>query len=266
MRRFYLDTNVFIYLTDGSRNLSGLTARIRTLLNARVIQMLGSWELLGEFVPRANTEPDAYKRMVDMFWTLCGPRVLRPWNELIRSEIQKGSRLSLRAAYFGDEILQSTYRLSYDPRAHHEWAEGVQQRKAEYEETMRSLAAEFEKIATKKWGAKEVRKSAGDLTITRERINDWGRDLLIRPDPSRHGLSNDEATWPDLSMLPCSSAYVAMTLAWRRKCHEAKRKDKGADYYDSMHYVLAAMGDALVTADRALHDAVELIEWRPTRC
>lgn len=264
MRRFYLDTNVLIDLTE-TGNLSWMAERIRRLLQARAVEILGSLELLGELVPRAHEDRDGYKRMLDMFWALCGPRVLHPWNELIRSEIQKGHRLSIREAYLDSSMTGSAHQLSYNPAANREWAEGVQERKAEYEETMRCRAAEFEKTAIQRWGAKEVRKSAADLTITRERINDWGRALLIRPDPSRHGLSNDEATWPDLSALPCARAYVAMTLAWRRKCHEAKRKDTGADFYDSMHYVIASMTDALVTNDKALRHAIGLIEWKPTQ-
>ena len=57
---------------------------------------------------------------------------------------------------------------------------------------------------------------------------------------------------------------MAITLALRRKCHEAKRKDKGADSYDSMHYVMASMTNAFVTDDKALRHAIGLIESKPT--
>lgn len=265
MRRFYLDTHIFTYLTEDSRQQSHLASRLRSLVRARNVEICGSLELLEEFIPRAHVDPDGYKRMVDMFWTLSGPRVLRPWNELIRSEIEKGSRLSLREAYLDSDIVRSVHQLSYDSEAHRECADEVGQRKIEYEQSMREAAGTFDKIATERWGAKGVRDHAADLPMTREAINDWGQDILIRPEPSRYGLSGDETSWPDLSTLPCSSAYVAMTLALRRKCHETKRKDTGADSYDSMHYVMASMTNAFVTDDKKLRHAIGLIEWKPTQ-
>ena len=217
MHRFCLDTNVFSYIADGAAVTTRMARRLRTLLKARTVQILGSWALLGEFVPRAQHDSRGYRRMVDAFWNFCGTRILRPSNELILAEIKKGNRLSLRDSIIPEHVLGSLQDWSYDPQAHPEWTDDVKRRKKEYVESMSTAASGFEKTAEEKWGAEQIRQLAGELTITRDRIAEWGRDIIIRPEPSRYGLSEDESAWPDLSLLPCTSAFVAMTIAWCRK-------------------------------------------------
>ena len=301
MRRFYLDTNVFAYLTDPSGRHSPLAQRIKLLVRARAVEIVGSFELLGEFVPRASSDPDRHEYRLEFFWMVCGTRILRPWNELIRKEIEKGARLSLREAYVDLETVHAVHHLSYDHSAYEEWAQGVRKRKAEYVHAMTEAANKVEedaalalakqikkdgaselakegkeaapdhtdktveKVPTKKQVVRAVRKAAGKMNISRELVVDWVRELLIRPNQSRFSLSSDEDTWPDPSALPCTSSYMAMTAALRRKCHEARRRDRGSDNYDTMHYVLGAMGDGLVTEDKGLHSATGLIEWNPVR-
>lgn len=260
-RRLYLDTMVYSLLSERahSRTATGL----QNLVDEGVIEVLGSFELLGEFVPLATKNLGQYERIIDLFWSLCGRSVLQPWNEVIRSEIRKRNRLSYSEAYLGVDVVNFVRRLSRDKSAFEEWSDRVRERKEKYASSMTTAAERFEQVVQEKWGPREACKFASELTIDRKRIQDWGRDLLLRPDPERHGLSCDEETWPDISALPCASAYTAITLALRRKRHENRRKDQGNDYYDTMHYVHGSFAGELFTEDKGLRHAGSLIEWRP---
>lgn len=265
MPRYYLDTNVFSNLMNPGEPTGANTRRLERLTVVGSIEILGSFELLGEFVPLAQTNPVKHKHLIDFFWKICGHRILKPWNELIRAEIRKGSKLSFREAYLDIVTINQVRDLSYDPESHPEWTQRVQARKEDYAETMKDSSREFAEEVMQRFGETNVRKKVGEISITRERIREWGHSAYIEPDPSRLGLSRDKSTWPDLSVLPCSRAYVSMMLAWCIKCHEAKRKYRGSDFYDSMHYVLASMSDGFVTDDKGLRDGIGMIEWKPLR-
>lgn len=216
-RRFYFDTHVFSLLADPHH--TGVADGLQAAVDQNEVEVLGSLELLGELVPRAATDPEACHRMVSLFWRLCGRCILRPWYVLVRDEVRKRNRLSYREAYLPVDVINAAPECSQNELTHEEWADGVRQRKDKYLARMTTEAGEFEKLAVEKWGPRGLRKFASQLTIDRERVREWGRDFLIRPDPARHGLSLDQTTWPDISVLPCASAYIGITVAWRRKCH-----------------------------------------------
>ncbi len=67
MERFYLDTQVFAYLVEEANDLSRLAIRLKQLVHARVIEVFGSLELLGEFVPRSRLDAPGFRRLVDYF-------------------------------------------------------------------------------------------------------------------------------------------------------------------------------------------------------
>lgn len=261
MRKIYLDTNVFSMLAKDTSAES--LAVIRRLAQRTKVQVLGSIEVLGEFVPVSASNPDLYNALLDLFWDICGGFLVKPWHDLLRLEIVKGNRLAIAEARVPIGAANEIADLARSPEARQEWVRQVVARKERYVKSMSEAAERFDSQANEReWKQSDVRRHAGRLRINRVQIRDWGRSMLIRPNPTRLGLSGDASRWPDVSLLPCSSSYIAMTLVWCRKRHEAKRKYRGSDFYDSMHYVIGSLADVLVTDDEVLHHAVSMIEWR----
>jgi len=265
MRRYYFDTHVYDYLLKDEAQGGTLAKKVKTLAHSGHLQVFGSAELIGELVPIGSKDVSMYTNTIDLFWELCGLRILRPWNEIVRLEIRKGNKLSLSEAFLTPDKIYKARQCCYDPETHKKWAELVLKRKDGTLKDRADTGTQFEQIAVNQWGKKQVRDNSKSLEIDRNLIIDWGNDILIQPDPTRHGLSLDETTWPDISILPCSSSFVAITLAWLRKRFGYDRKERGSDFYDSYHYALATMSDEFITDDKGLRGAIKFIEWHPNR-
>lgn len=263
MKRFYLDTNIYSYLCNPDHDLFKISGKLKTLARHRFIEIFGSLEILEEFLPRQKSDQNHYIRMVDLFWELCGIRVLNYWNSLIRCEVNKGARLSVKEAFLPEDILRVVHNNSYNTNMDDNYAVEVQKRKSEYEAVRRSLVKEIFSIAKKEWGLDDFRENISNMVINRKLVSNWGRGLLSQ-DATRYGLNKDENTWPDISILPCTRSFISINLAWVRKNYVNLRKDKGADFYDSMHYVLATMVGYFTTSDKVLRSTVDLIGWKPT--
>lgn len=108
-----------------------------------------------------------------------------------------------------------------------------------------------------------TRKLLSEYTIDQELIREWAPGIFLEGQSGTISLSESDSGRPDLSLLPCTCAFTSIMLALIQKCHESKRRHKEDDHHDSMHYVLSAIADRLVTNDRQLRRAIELIEWKP---
>ena len=118
-KKFYLDTNVYGDLVGNNTEEKRLRRMLVKLVRAGACQVVGSLDILEEFLRWSQRRPADYSDGLGLFFDLCQERVLRPMGDLLSLELAKRDRLSSAEAFLDGndlQILQGELRNSEQVR------------------------------------------------------------------------------------------------------------------------------------------------------
>lgn len=260
---FYLDTNVISHLATPERTDHKVRQRLALLVRSGVIEMIGAAEIIEEFAGMARGNPEQFARSLRLFWTLVGDKVLVGRKRLLVREIRKGSMLSRAEALLDAGTVRQLQTLPLDDMdGWDEIAKGVRGQGEDFKNGMHESAEKVHDVMLETVTAREVRKNAGQFEVSERTIKDWYQHFL-RSNVASLGLSEDEAKWPDVGLLPCMRAFVSIFAALTKKHHMSfGHQYRGGDQHDVDHYPNAAIAGCLVTSDRPFRNTAGLVTWR----
>lgn len=263
-KKFYLDTNVYGDLVGNNTEEKRLRSMLVKLVRAGACQVVGSLDILEEFLGLSQRRPADYADGLGLFFDLCQRRVLRPMGDLLSRELAKRDRLSSAEAFLdGNDlhILQGELRHSEQVR---NGASEVLVAREKFCGNLEDNAADFEALLQSKGVTKrEQRSKMSTFSINAKQIDEWFREGMLLSQEQRRLLESVPGKSPRVGQLPCNRALVSMHLAQVKRRHQLRRKYQVGDLHDWRHYVNAAMAQCLVTSDRALKAAAKEILWMP---
>ncbi len=254
IKSYYLDTNAFAWLVNAGGHATECSRCLKRCVRARVCRVVSSPELLEEIVsiPRRDTR----ERVLSLFWQVVGKGVLRPFNELIWKEIRKGSRLRWGESLIPTALIAKIRMASRDRVFCQEVGREVLEQKERLKEDWAGLVCAADKTLTEELGKKEALRQLNEWVLNNNRIQDWFEHWMSSY--VRQHVPQEEKR--HVNKLPYARAYVALQLAHMLKRHRNCAKVLGSDRHDLIHFSHASFVGAFVTMDKALTDAIGLIE------
>ena len=258
-RRVYFDAQQLNYFAgpDTGPHPDHALRRVLRAVNAGKIEVMGSLDLLQEVIEAVQQAGKKARRMVDLFFKLVGYRVLLPLSERHPREASTGGVLSEEDRYLSRELCRDVRRLAQSGRDVFELADEL------YREKVAFLAAE--RAVQEKMRDRLIEEGATkQAPLMREWIanvdlDDWVRDIAEAG--RQRGRIPDHVS-VDPQQTPSASAFVAIRLARLARTMGEGRRIQGSDLADAHHVACGPYIDLLVTDDKELRSALELVRDR----
>lgn len=258
-RRVYFDTQQFNYLAgpDIGPHPDRALRHVLKAIKAREIEVVGSLDLLQELIEAGPRAAQKSRQMIDLFFKLVGERLLLPLSERHPKEAVTGGLLSKEDRYLPAEVRRDVRRLAQSRRGVCEMADELFRKKAAFLEAEKAVQENMRARLIESGATKQARLMRD--WIAGVEIDDWVRDVA---DAGRErGLvPNDVAASPE--QLPSASAFVAIRLARLARTMGESRKIQESDLADAHHVACGPYIDVLVTDDKELRSALELVRDR----
>lgn len=258
-RRAYFDTQQFNYLAgpDTGPHPDNALRRVRQAVKAGHIEVVGSLDLLQEMleaIPRAGKKS---RRMIDLFFKLVGDRLLLPLSERHPKEAVTGGALAEADRYLSRELRRDVRRLAQSGGDVAEFAEELYREKVAFLEAEKAVQAQMRDRLIAEGATKQARLMRH--WIADVDIDDWVLDITdAGRQPGR--VPDHVSVRPEQT--PSASAFVAIRLARLARTMGEGRRIQDSDLADAHHVACGPYIDVLVTDDKELHSALELVRDR----
>lgn len=260
MRRVLLDNQIWNYLARPETGPDdGITvAQLRAAVDARHVELVGSFDLMQEMVAAARTDPRKAEDMVELMVEFAADRILLPLNERIGAEAMFGGLLSLERRYVDPSWLDTFEAMTpgdIAEMADAAYAEGqafkVSQQKMR-NAVRAELAEQGQESTARAWREWFPRRDIGtEIEMVIQAGLDHG-DFTLDAPPTEF----TEERFPSVAaFLDIMHARAVLSIGDGRRI-------QGSDLGDAHHVAAGPYVDVFVTEDRALRDALGLVSTR----
>lgn len=259
-RRVLLDTQQWNYLVEpghGPQPFDAL-ARLEAAQDHGLVEVVGSLHVLQELIeaaPRASTKS---KHMIDLFLGLTANRLLLPLDRRHDAEVRSGGVLHQRSQYLPRSDRRQIARLARKRSQVLDIADTLHAEKGEFE---RGEVQARNKVLVK------LEEHGGPPTpalmrewIAEVDIDEWVAEIASAG-TARGRYSAVDASG-GRSRFPSAWSFVAIRLAKLVHILGEGRKIRDSDLADAHHVACAPYIDLLVTDDRALGQAIDVLGGR----
>ena len=236
--RIFFDNNSFAYLTQRPQ-LAKVLTDLKGLVENKKFEVIGSLTLLDELAGLAESDFALYQNTVSNYHGLIKSKMLKPWNILIRLEIDLKRPLAFKESILDANDVEKAFRLMKDSQNSNNISDEVYKLKQFYKMKMDDS---YKSVLSEPFLAKVHRKERmtqykGLLNKLPELGKDWFVDILNGPKSLSY------------SKLPHTSACLNYVLTRILERGAFGIPDKDTDLYDRAYFTEAAIADYLITDD-----------------
>ena len=237
--RILFDNNAFAYLTQRPQ-LAKVLTNLKGLVENEQFEVIGSLTLLEELAGLAKSDFALYQNTVFNYHGLIKSKMLKPWNILIRLEINLKRPLAFEESILDANDVKRAYRLMKDSQKPNNISDEVYKLKQSYKTKMDDA---YKSVLSEPFLAKVHRKERmtkykGLLNKFAEICQDWFINILNGPKSLSY------------SNLPHTSAFLNYALTRILERGALCIPDKDTDLYDRAYFTEAAIADYLITDDK----------------
>jgi hypothetical protein len=253
-QHIYFDVHVYDWLLDHAQ-----TSEAQTLLNtvrSGETHVYGSVAVIEELTGKAASDTQRYLSLIETFWTYVKSDLLLDRASLLRSEIEKSNRLSLKEICFSRQFIREKVQpASRHPNFATDLSPKVLRRKLGVAGDMNKSYVEIEeKIAL-------ICTGPPDDAVRHQWLAEIPQEeLQPHLDDLRHSMGYKPVS---VRAAPCAAALIAYCVARAKRALASAKKFESSATYDYDHYVYSAAVGRLVTEDDDLLKMLKMIDTPP---
>lgn len=256
-RRVLLDTQQWNYLVEPGQGPQPSYAldRVNNAQESGLVEIVGSLDVLQELIEAAPRASGKSKDMIDLFTELTGSRLLLPLDKRHDAEARSGGVLRQRAQYLSRGDRREVARLARKRSQVLDIADTLHEEKGEFERG-EMQARDTVLLKLEEHGGPPtpalMRKWIAEVDI-----DEWVAEIASAGTDRGRYSTVDASGGRD--RFPSAWSFVAIRLAKLVHVLGERRKIRDSDLADAHHVACAPYIDLLVTDDRALGQAIDLL-------
>lgn len=250
--RILFDNNSLAYLMQQPRR-AWFLAQLKELVDCGKVEVIGSFTLLEELTGLAKSHSAVYLTTLFQYQQLTKHKIVRPWNELLKMEVELHRPMSLRNSILDMDRAKKLFNRLSNPC---------------------EATSAFDLIYAQRKSYKRMMDASFSRTISdlanahRREIMNYGRDWFENFDNIAQDwfvdLFNVRGTVRYIQ-LPHVAAFLSYTLTRIYERFSSCLPDRDTDLHDRAHFTDAVVADTLVTNDQAFIRTCLRVPHKPFR-